>query len=63
MSYVHCAQGYRPTALIARLLADKGLARELGEGMKLVRSVRPRMRLNGLQAFFVDGYLKSGSDE
>ena len=58
VTYVHCAQGYGRTGLFAlTLLADRGRIRSFDDGMALIKSARPGIKLNRIQEKFVRKFI------
>jgi protein-tyrosine phosphatase len=56
--YIHCAQGHGRTALVAvALLAHRGRVTSVEDGLRLLRSRRPAVRLNRRQDAFVRAFL------
>lgn len=57
-TFIHCAQGHGRTGLFAlALLAKRRRIRSFDEGMALIRSARPGVRLNKAQEAFIRTYL------
>ena len=56
-TYIHCAQGYGRTALFAvALLYERGVVKDIDEGMALLRRARPGMTLSKVQRRCLDSY-------
>ena len=59
-TFVHCAQGHGRTGLFAlALLLRRGSVQTIEEGVGLLRSLRPAVRLNREQVKFAHRYLKT----
>lgn len=62
-AFVHCAQGHGRTGLFAlALLLRRGNVQTIEEGVDLIRSLRPAVRLNREQIHFAHRYLKSNAE-
>jgi protein-tyrosine phosphatase len=63
-AFVHCAQGHGRTGLFAlALLLRRGSVQTIEEGMGLLRSLRPAVRLNREQEDFARRYLKTNAEQ
>lgn len=61
-AFVHCAQGHGRTGLFAlALLLRRGRVQTIEEGVRLLGSLRPAVRLNRNQANFAHRYLKTNA--
>jgi protein-tyrosine phosphatase len=64
VTYVHCAQGHGRTALFAlALLSARGEIRDVTQGLDLLKTVRPGVRLNSAQRKFIKAYLEENSEQ
>jgi hypothetical protein len=62
-AFVHCAQGHGRTGLFAlALLLRRGRVQTIEEGVGLLRSLRPAVRLNREQEDFAHRYLASHTE-
>lgn len=63
-AFVHCAQGHGRTGLFAlALLLRRGSVQTIEEGVGLLRSLRPAVRLNREQVDFAHRYLKANAEQ
>lgn len=63
-TFVHCAQGHGRTGLFAlALLLRRGRVQTIEEGVGLLRSLRPAVRLNREQVAFAHRYLKTDAKQ
>ncbi len=63
-TFVHCAQGHGRTGLFAlALLLRRGSVQTIEEGVGLLRSLRPAVRLNREQVDFAHRYLKTNAEQ
>jgi protein-tyrosine phosphatase len=63
-AFVHCAQGHGRTGLFAlALLLRRGSVQTIEEGVGLLRSLRPAVRLNREQVDFAHRYLKTNAEQ
>ncbi|RFC49110.1 MAG: Protein-tyrosine phosphatase [Verrucomicrobia bacterium] len=61
--FVHCAQGHGRTGLFAlALLLRRGRVQTVEEGVGLLRSLRPAVRLNRVQLAFAHRYLETNAE-
>ena len=58
-TFVHCAQGHGRTGLFAlALLLKSGQARDVEEGLRLLKAVRPRVNLNRAQRACIESFAR-----
>ena len=58
-TFVHCAQGYGRTGLFAlAILLSSGAVKDVQEGLSLLASARPAIRLNPDQFTCIEAYAK-----
>ena len=56
-TFVHCAQGHGRTGLFAlALLLQEGVARDVEDGLRILRTARPAIRLSKVQKQCIVGY-------
>jgi protein-tyrosine phosphatase len=61
-TFVHCAQGHGRTGLFAlAVLLTSGAARSVEDGLRILRAVRPGIRLNQAQLKCIQTYLEYGA--
>ena len=59
ITYIHCAQGHGRTGLFTiALLAEKNMIKTYDEGITIIQSARPAVKLNKEQFKFIKTYLK-----
>lgn len=59
-TFIHCAQGHGRTALFAlAVLLHSGLARNVGEGLRILSAARPAVRLNKAQRRCIQAYARN----
>lgn len=59
LTYIHCAQGHGRTALVAAaFMITSGIASDEVEATKMLKTVRPRVRLNRCQRACLREYLQ-----
>ena len=58
-TFVHCGRGYSRSAMFAlAVLLETGAVREVEEGLRMLRAVRPGIRLNRIQRTCIQAFAK-----